>query len=297
MRSAISTLFAMVATTLAAPAAADECANVLVVFDRSDSMNRVVPNDERSRWEIAVPAVESIVERYAANVRFGLVLFPGGSIDGCDVACTPGFVAVDVAAGTGDAIAQALDTTVRCSGTPIGRTMEGVPPMQELREVGKRNYVLLVTDGSETCDGNAADVAGALARQDPEVRTFVIGFGDQVDATELDAIAEAGRTQAAFVATNAANLETAFDQILGTIRDEGEFGCVGGEIGDGGIPGFDSGVPDGGPADGGVPAAGGDEGGCGCRAAPKASPSGASGAALIVLALATRRARARRARP
>ena len=302
MRCAILTVVAFVISAVAGSAQADECANVLVVFDRSDSMNRLVVGDERSRWEIAVPAVESIVSRYSENVRFGLMLFPGDTLETCDVACTAGFLAVELAPGTAGAITDALNGTIQCSGTPIGRTMQQIPPMMALREAGKRNYVLLVTDGSETCDGDAANVAGALARQNPEVRTFVIGFGDQVDATELDAIAAAGRTQAAFVAANAEALEAAFDQILGTVRDDPEFGCVGGIVGDAGIPGFDSGVPDGGGSgDGGpIPPPTGDDGGCGCRATAGAKgvvPAWWAPALLVALVLARRRARAWRTRP
>ncbi len=277
-------------------ARADECANVLVVFDRSDSMDRFVPDEDRSRWDIAVPAVEALVERYTENVKFGLMLFPGGTLDTCGVACTPGFVAVEVGPGTAADIASALDATTRCAGTPIGMTMEQIPQMTSLREEGKRNFVLLVTDGSETCDTDAAVVAGQLARQSPEVRTFVIGFGDQVDAAELDEIAEAGRTQAAFVAADATTLETAFDQILGAVRDDPEFGCVGGELGDGGIPGFDSGVPDGGTDDadaGTAPTAGAGDGGCGCRMTGSERGAPALAAALLPLAVLAHRRRTR----
>lgn len=277
-------------------AAADECANVLVVFDRSDSMNRSVPGDDRSRWEIAVPAVESLVARYAENVKFGLMLFPGDTLETCGVACTPGFVAVPIAPGTADEISSALGATTQCAGTPIGMTMEQIPGIVALREEGKRNFVLLVTDGSETCDTDAAAVAGQLSRQDPEVRTFVIGFGGQVDAAELDEIASAGRTQAAFVAADETALEAAFDQILGAVRDDPEFGCVGGELGDGGIPGFDSGVPDAGAGGdaGPAPGAGGDEGGCGCAMAGAPGRPGSGAALALFVALGVRRgARAR----
>jgi MYXO-CTERM domain-containing protein len=282
-------------SVVAGEAQADECANVLVVFDRSDSMNRVVPDDDRSRWEIAVPAVESIVARYAETVKFGLMLFPGDTIATCGVACTPGFVAVEIGADTAGAISEALGATTQCAGTPIGNTMELIPAMAALREEGKRNYVLLVTDGSETCDSDAAAVAGALSRQDPEVRTFVIGFGDQVDTEELDEVAAAGRTQAAFVAADEATLEAAFDHILGAVRDDPEFGCIGGELGDGGIPGLDAGVADAGadPDDAGALPAGADgDDGCGCRAAgaPRATDLGAL-AAMAAAALCLRRPR------
>lgn len=290
----------------ALPAAADECANVLIVFDRSDSMNRFVPDSDLSRWQVAVPAVESLVERYSANVKFGLMLFPGDTLDTCGVACTPGFVAVEVGSGTAGAIASALDTSTQCAGTPIGLTMEQIPAMTALREEGKRNYVLLVTDGSETCDTDAAEVATALAAQTPEVRTFVIGFGEQVDAAALDEVAAAGRTRGAFVATDAATLEAAFDQILGAVRDDPEFGCVGGELGDGGIPGFDSGVPDGdGGPDAGArpPTAGGDDG-CGCRIAGTRRGDVHASTLLFCLSAAMlgrtvwrRRTRRRRTRP
>ncbi|MBI2892660.1 MAG: VWA domain-containing protein [Deltaproteobacteria bacterium] len=267
------------------PAArADECANVLIVLDRSSSMDRLLVGDERSRWEVAIEAIGNLLDGYSNNVKFGLALFPGGTATSCEVACTAGFVAVDIASGSASTIEDTLSTAARCQGTPIGVTMEELVDMPDLGEAGKRNYVLLVTDGSETCPGDAAAVAAELFAQEPEVRTFVIGFAEDINADELDAIASAGHTIGAFTASDEGTLEAAFDQILGAVYEDPEFGCIGGGIGDGGLPGFDSGVPDvDGGGDAGAVVKTEDGGGCGCRSAGRSR--GALGLSVLAVAL------------
>ncbi|MCD6561287.1 MAG: VWA domain-containing protein [Deltaproteobacteria bacterium] len=73
----------------------------------------------------------------------------------------------------------------------------------------RKNYIILLTDGLETCDGDPVAAAAALNSpliQDVPtsvVKTYVIGFGlDKNSRDNLNAIAAAGGTGHAYFATN-----------------------------------------------------------------------------------------------
>ncbi|MEE4351419.1 MAG: PilC/PilY family type IV pilus protein, partial [Desulfatiglans sp.] len=77
----------------------------------------------------------------------------------------------------------------------------------------RKNYVILLTDGLETCDGDPVTAAAALNTQliggnpGSVVKTFVIGFGlDEASKANLNAIAAAGGTDQAYFATNVQEL-------------------------------------------------------------------------------------------
>jgi hypothetical protein len=92
-----------------------------------------------------------------------------------------------------------------------------------LADTTRPNYILLITDGMETCGGDGVAGATALAAQTPSVSTFVVGFGDGVDAAALDAIATAGLTPRAggppfyYQADDPTTLEMSFDLIAGSV--------------------------------------------------------------------------------
>jgi hypothetical protein len=84
------------------------------------------------------------------------------------------------------------------------------------------NYILLITDGQSTCD-DPVPIVTALRAEVPEVRTFVVGFGEGVDPNELNDMAQEGGTAIAggppfyYVAGDAASLAGAFAAIAGTV--------------------------------------------------------------------------------
>nr|MBA2541731.1 VWA domain-containing protein [Deltaproteobacteria bacterium] len=50
--------------------------NLVLVVDRSCSMNSKIANTNTTKWEAAVAAIETVVGDYADDVRWGLTLFP-----------------------------------------------------------------------------------------------------------------------------------------------------------------------------------------------------------------------------
>lgn len=194
-------------------------ANVLIAIDRSGSMQDPPGGgrDGTSKWEIAKDAVASLLAAYGDEVRFGLMLWPGTD-ESCDEGedCGVGNIFVDVGDDTAQAINDVLSRADTCSfGTPIGANVDLVAGYAGLHDPARANYLLLVSDGEETCDGDSLAGVTALRGLVPEVRTFVVGFGGEVDRDLLNSLADAGGTAQAgdpsyFQADDAAGLEDAF---------------------------------------------------------------------------------------
>lgn len=201
-------------------------ANVLIAIDRSGSMNDSPTGDEDgdSKWEIAQQAVAQLLASYGDQIRFGLMLWPGED-ESCDEGedCGTGAVFVDVGDGTAQAINDVLSRAGTCSfGTPIGANVQLVAGYAGLTDATRANYLLLVTDGNETCDGDGLAGVTGLRALVPEVRTFVVGFGGEVDRDALGEMAAAGGTARAgdpayFQADDAVQLEDAFLTIGGSV--------------------------------------------------------------------------------
>jgi hypothetical protein len=179
--------------------------------------------DQGSKWEIAKAALEQVVTDYEDQVLFGLMLYPGLD-DDCDEGkgCEAGAVFVDVGPGTASEITDALEDSDTCSlGTPTAETLEALQDFDGLNDPDRGNFVLLLTDGQSSCD-DPVPMVEALGERDPPIKTFVVGFGDGVDTSELNAMAEAGGTALPqnlkyYQADDAQSLIEAFGDIAGSV--------------------------------------------------------------------------------
>lgn len=188
---------------------------MLIVLDRSGSMDDEV--DNRPKWEIATEAVKQVTARHEAEVRFGLELFPGSN------RCQPGSVMVPIGDRHAAEIAAALPSTATGSGTPIGGALQTASEAPELADPARANYVLLVTDGKENCGGDPVQVVRAMFARG--VKTYVVGFGGEVDGAMLSSMAlEGGTARAAspryYQADDSASLLATMSAIA-----QGALGC------------------------------------------------------------------------
>lgn len=195
--------------------------NVLIVLDRSGSMDTDIGGG--TKWEIAQDAIDQVTTDFGDEVYFGLMLFPGldqSCNDGAE--CSPGMVFIDPAPGTAGDITTFLGGANTCSfGTPIAENLDSLVDYVGLEDPTRNNYVLLVTDGMATCEDPVPSVT-ALRNEDPEIRTFVVGFGDEVDPDQLNQMAMEGGTALPgdpvyYQADDAAGLSAAFNAIAGSI--------------------------------------------------------------------------------
>lgn len=159
----------------------DNPPDILIVLDRSGSMNGTP-----SKWSQASNAVNTLVSTFEGEIRFGLMLFPGGS------SCGGGTVTVPIGDSTSSAIAAMLSSVVPMGDTPIAGSLQNALTSLKGIDPGKEKHVLLVTDGGETCGGDPVYWVKALLGA--KVETYVVGFGSGVDGALLNSLALAGGT-------------------------------------------------------------------------------------------------------
>jgi hypothetical protein len=174
---------------------------IMMVFDRSSSMNMIVPGTMNSRFTEASAAIADVLTKTNATVQWGLKLFPTGAMM-CNI--NPG-VEVAVAAMTGPSVSNAIAGAVpgMPTGTPTPMAVMMGTEHLKMRTTSNPKYILLVTDGEPNCaNGNGggggnsamASVMAIQAAATAGFHTFVVGIataGTDADTT-LNNMAMAG---------------------------------------------------------------------------------------------------------
>jgi hypothetical protein len=194
--------------------------NMLIAFDKSGSMRELI--NGTSKWDIATGAITQVTQQYEQQIQFGLMLFPAGGTTAQE--CVPASLSVPVGTPSATSIASVLNMNGPGGKTPIGGVLTAAGQVTTLADPLRANYVMLVTDGSETSggDGVAAATANLMQRG---IKTVVIGFGNGVNGGTLADIATAGGTPRPgtpkyYQADDAPALLAAFNQIA-----QGALGC------------------------------------------------------------------------
>jgi hypothetical protein len=183
-----------------------------------------------TKWVLACDAVTAVTAPPAdQGLRFGLELFPldpdvitdaggtghcqtlqdlvGGQGGSTNTGCMPGEVLVSPTTGTGTEIASILDPyTLRlCVTTPIAAALTTAQAtLGQVAAPGRRQYVVLVTDGGETCVSDADVTTAAQTLAAAGIDTYVVGFGAAdagskgVNVALLNDLACAGMTASTF---------------------------------------------------------------------------------------------------
>ncbi|MCG3174078.1 MAG: hypothetical protein GMKNLPBB_02298 [Myxococcota bacterium] len=225
-----------------APAwSAEECEepNLLIVLDKSGSMN------DDNKWELAKAAVARLTQAFESKVRFGLMLFPDRPVP----ECSKGKVYVPPKLNAKADIETALSRNKPGGQTPISETLNEVALSKILEDKSRRNFLLFMTDGTETCAPDPIqDPVRAVERlKRAGVTTYVVGFGKGVDRPRvMSDMANAGGAPRAgdpayYQADNADDLAKAFDNIVASVTKEvcdGKDNDCNGAVDDG-LTGFD----------------------------------------------------------
>jgi hypothetical protein len=213
--------------------------NLMILLDRSGSMDADVPDTDLNRWEVAKMAIAQVTGNFDAQIRFGLTTYSSCMGSGCSA----GTVVVPIADMNANAINGFLDMTVGVgsnngdsvngeglieylcdSGDPetsTGKSLDALVGHPSIQDPLRDNAVLLITDGAESgdcIDNGINSTAGAanLFGQAISVRTFAVGFGG-ADLDEINMIAQAGGTVMGYQADQADQLEMALDQIANAV--------------------------------------------------------------------------------
>ena len=239
----------MLTVTFASSAAtAAQCPNVHIVLDRSGSMTSSMAG-AGTRWAAATQTINKLVG-LADPVRaakIGLAMFPNA---GCD-----SLLSVRPDYSTKAAITSAMAAVMPSGSTPSGTAIRDAAALTELKDVTRKQYIILLTDGGPGCGGEPDTVTGTvnqitLARTaSPSIGTYVVGVGDGLTSSEQSALgqmATAGGYPEATAAryykgTTVSELESSLTKIMIAIQTENA-GCVDATPADMAVP-ADLGVP------------------------------------------------------
>jgi hypothetical protein len=196
--------------------AACEKPNLLYILDKSGSMNN------NSKWANAKAGVVNNAKTYENRIRFGLETFStNASIDaGIPSSSTAISAALNKITPLGDTYMVRAMNTAKAH-------LEKVLKADSIK--GRPTYIVFITDGSPSDRCPTTEVT-ALRKLNingtlHDVKTYVIGFGVNVNPTCLNSLATAGGTALAgtikyYFATNQSGISTVISQISNTASQE-----------------------------------------------------------------------------
>ncbi len=243
-------MFLAAALALASlPALASPCTDLPVLFivqDKSGSMNfapdgTTATSSNPSKWSIAQSVVPNLATQFSNRFRFGVEMFPGATTT---FNCTTGTVVQGVT-GTPSDVANVYAAAVAGGGTPTAQSLLLAQNYLQGQGLTTPSYVLLITDGLPNCDlsldpntctattpgcqnnscglgakdclDDNATVSAAASLYAAGIKVFVVGFDSTLTAGNnkavLDAIASAGGTGSAYVATSQSQLASTLNTI------------------------------------------------------------------------------------
>jgi hypothetical protein len=217
-------------------AATREPADVLLVLDRSGSMNYSISeecscdpssnpsvvcantSDCTTRWASLVTALASTLSS-TPFLNWGLKLFSSPGAGSCQVASG---VEVPVAANATAAIQAQMAATTPAGETPTEAAITAATAYLKTQTDTNSKMLLLATDGKPNCGGSPPsvyedDVMGTMdaitAATDAGFLVYVIGIGTGTSAANLDAFAQNGGTGKHYPAQSADALTEALVSI------------------------------------------------------------------------------------
>ena len=162
--------------------------SVLLILDASGSMNAKLPSGE-TRMAIARGAVKGVASFIPGEAQLALRLY-GSQSPRANKDCEDTTVAVSFApaSASGAPITAAVDGATAQGYTPIAYSLDQAAG--DFPADAKERVIVLVSDGKETCKGDPAVAAKALAAKGITVHT--VGFiADTATRGQLQAIARA----------------------------------------------------------------------------------------------------------
>ncbi len=186
---------------------------IMLLQDRSSSMTATV--EGTPKWNLAETAVGNMVNTWGNDIDFGVDFFsdPNGRQQ---CTATPS-ATLDTGPGNIDEIASLMATMGPFTSTGGGRTPlylaleRYLDPLhaQVFLDGTVESYLVVVSDGADSCESEGVPTRNGGSSVTPEqfssltseilettkIKTIVIGFGDEAEPAQLNAIAGSGGTE------------------------------------------------------------------------------------------------------
>ncbi len=184
MSKSITTILAaalMISTAVSAQAKT----NILFVLDSSGSMWGQV--DGVAKMSTAKNVLTRLIGDLPKGAKAGVMAYGHRQKGSCED------VELISPIGAGSSTSAALSRLTPLGKTPISYALTQTKQAFAGTAPGDSNYVVLISDGIETCGGNVCSAASWLANQNINVKVHVVGFDiSKKDRAELQCIADYG---------------------------------------------------------------------------------------------------------
>ena len=196
-------------------------ANVIVILDASGSMAGKIGQDVKI--DIAKKAVSDFMTKMPKSVNTGLIVYgqKGSSLFADkSLSCQGTEEVVKLGRNNSNNIITAMNSFYPKGWTPIAGSLNFAKDIFSKKGKNDKNYLILVSDGIETCDGDPLVAAEGLKSEIPGIQLSVIGFATDGNASNLlSQIADMGGGSY-LSANNSSDIARAFnDELLLIKRD------------------------------------------------------------------------------
>lgn len=124
---------------------------IMLVVDRSGSMDQEADGYPGTKWTAAVDALSQVVTSLDQDIEFGLMLYPRGSND--DEVCQEGDVEEPIEPQNANDVVSRLQGTGPGGGTPTAPTLRAAKEaLDALPAEGGKRVVVVATDGAPNCN-------------------------------------------------------------------------------------------------------------------------------------------------
>lgn len=180
--------------------------NTLFIFDASGSMWGKINN--KAKIQIAKETMEKLSDKISAGSNVGLIVYGHRSATDCND--------IQTLLPIGPFDKTKFNATIKALNakgkTPIALSINQALAL--IRGINDPVTIILVSDGLETCPGNACETVRNAKAAGVKITVHVVGFGiSEKDLSPLECIAQAGGGQY-FPANNAEELVKALEQTV-----------------------------------------------------------------------------------
>jgi Ca-activated chloride channel family protein len=195
-----------VSLTIQSFAQSDSTSRLMFILDASGSMWQKTGNEHKIT--VAKTVLKDLVQNLPVKTNAGLVAYGHNRNSDCDD------IETLVSLGPLDkaAFLAKLNNINPQGKTPIAKSI--LHTLALIKNEKQPITIILISDGLETCEGNACDLVRKAREQGVKITLHVVGFGiEEQDISTLECIAQAGGGQY-LPASNAGELSEALEKTI-----------------------------------------------------------------------------------
>jgi len=165
--------------------------NLIVILDSSGSMAEEV--NSQKKIDIAKNVISDFMAKIPKGVKTGLIVYGhkgSNSVADKDLSCRGIEEVIKLSDNNSSNIISAMDSFNAKGWTPIAGSLDFARDILKNKVTDNKNYLILVSDGAESCDGNPIKSAQDLRSGVPGIKLNIIGFStDYATRSFLEKIA------------------------------------------------------------------------------------------------------------